>query len=268
MRPPLTPRVAALWVYPLKGMRGIALREAELDRFGVRHDRRWMLVDPAGDFLSQRELPALVRVTGALESTQLRLRAPGHPDLLLPLEGGSGDMLRARVWRDEVEVRACGPEADAWSREALGVPCRLVHLPPESVRTMSGRPPGEGPRVTLNDGYPLHLVSRASLEDLNRRLPEPVAVERFRPNLLVEGTEPYAEDGWQRLHTGAVELEVVARCTRCAVVTVDPESAARGTEPLRTLAGYRRGPAGVEFGVYAAHAGTGTLRVGDSLRFV
>lgn len=252
-------RLAAIHVYPIKGMRGIPMAAARLDAFGIEHDRAWMVTDPDGDFLTQRQHPSLVLVEGEIGTEQLVLHAPAMEPLHLPLERPEGDRsVAVRVWRDTLPALPCAPEADDWFSRLLGRTCRLVRLPAEPARRAGGAP------IPFSDGYPLHLLSLASLAELNRRLPAPIGVERFRPNLVIDDVAPHAEDGWNALRIGKATLDVVAPCERCAVTTVNPADASRGAEPLRTLATYRRSAeGGVEFGVYAAHRAPATLRVGD-----
>lgn len=257
--------LSALILYPVKGMRGIPVARAELDGLGLALDRRWMLVDEQGRFLSQRRHPRLVRIRGELSDTHLRLSAPGAPPLALPLDAPTGPdpgggAREVALWSRTVRGLPCPEEQSAWFARVLETPCTLLRLPRDGAPAPPGRP-----AAPFSDGYPLHLVTTASLADLNRRLPEPVSHERFRPNLLVQGAEPYAEDGWSGLRVGGTELRSLAPCVRCAVTTVDPDDGSRGPEPLRTLAGYRAGEEGVTFGTYLAHAAPGTLRVGDAV---
>jgi uncharacterized protein YcbX len=152
---------------------------------------------------------------------------------------------------------------DAWLTDQLGTPCRLVHQPTESVRPLAtGRSRG-GEHVSLADAYPYLLTTEASLSDLNQRLDRPVGMERFRPNLVVEGATPWSEDGWQRLQIGAVTFRVAKPCERCRVTTVDPDTGETGPEPLRTLATFRRHGDGVVFGVNLVAETNGPLRLGD-----
>lgn len=259
--------VAALFVHPVKSLRGIRVEAAELDARGLRHDRRWMVVDEGGGFLTQRQHPRMVLIQPTLEDGRLGLATPGVARLDVPGPAPDGLRMRVRVWKDECDALRAPPAADAWLSNVLGVRCHLVAMPHDAERRMSGAPPGKGAtQVGFTDGYPLHLVGEGSLRELNRRLAEPVGVERFRPNLLVAGAEPHAEDGWTEVEVGGVRLRTVAPCERCAVTTVRPEDGTRGREPLRTLATYRNTSGSVTFGTYLAHDGRGTIRVGDPVR--
>lgn len=257
------PAVARLFVHPLKSARGIELRAAEVDGLGFRHDRRWMVVDSAGRSLSQRERPRMALIEAEPFDGGLRLRAPGMDPLDVPAPDG-GPRLRVALWDGEpVWTVAGGPDADAWLGAFLGIGCRLVHMPSGVVRKVDPARAPEGVRTTLTDGFPVHLFSEESLAELNRRLPGAVSARRFRPNVVVGGTEPHGEDRWRRLRIGEVEFRVVKPCARCSVPGVDPDTGTRGREPIRTLSGYRKRNGKVYFGQNLVHLGTGTVRVGD-----
>ena len=266
--PPAPATLAAIHIDPVKSAAGIPLDAVELDAFGPRHDRRWLVVDPAGRFMTQRRHPRLALIRPTLGPDTLTLDAPGMPRLTLPLEPPAGAVERVRIWKDEVVARPAGDEAARWLSTFLGTPCRLVYMPDTGVRQVSLRYGRPGDRVAFADAYPVMLLSAESLDALNARLAEPVPVNRFRPNLVVCGVgEPHAEDRWRRIRVGSVELDVVKPCARCVITTIDQTTARRtGKEPLRTLATYRRGPdGGVLFGMNAIHRTRGTLRVGDAV---
>lgn len=263
------PAVSRLFVYPIKSLGGMELEAAEVEARGFRHDRRWMLVDEGGVFLSQRRLQRMALARAGIEGERLVVEAPGMPPLELPLrpEPGGG-AVQVSVLGDEVEAVTCGGEADRWFARFLGAPCRLVHMPDETERAVDPRYAAAGDRVGFADGFPFLVLSEASLDDLNARLPEPVPVDRFRPSIVVGGCEPYAEDRWRRVIVGGVGFRVVKPCSRCAITTVDQESGEGGKEPLRTLATYRKAGGEVFFGQNAIPDGTGPLRAGDFVEVV
>lgn len=233
---------------------------------GLEHDRRWMVVDTQGRFLTQRELPRMALITTRLTVDDLVLGAPGMPDLAVPLRSEGGDAAPVSVWSDATTGTPAGLEADRWLGAFLGVSCRLVRMPGDAVRQVDRAYAREGEQVGYADGFPFLLISQASLDDLNRRLSAPVGMERFRPNLVVSGCAPYAEDGWTRIRIGAVLFRVVTSCARCVIVTVDPSTGERGREPLRTLAGYRTVEKRVLLGQNLIHDSIGgVLRVGDAV---
>ncbi|NPA26423.1 MAG: MOSC domain-containing protein [Chloroflexi bacterium] len=266
-----TLQVQGLWVYPVKSFQGMRVPRWPVEPLGLRFDRRWMLVDPQGRFLSQRRLPAMARLRAYLAYHDAQA---GHPRLVLydaageafevPMPNPTGPRLRVRVWKDEVEALWVSREADAWLAARLGADVRLVYFPDDAHRPLSPRYgyPGEG--TTFTDGYPILLITQGSLDDLNRRLTQPVGAERFRPNVLLGPTEPYAEDTWHRIRIGRVSVRVVKPCTRCVITTLDPRTGQRlGKEPLATLATYRRGRGGVLFGQNAVPEGEGLWEVGQ-----
>ncbi|HLS47217.1 MAG TPA: MOSC N-terminal beta barrel domain-containing protein [Gemmatimonadales bacterium] len=253
--------VSRLFVYPVKSFGGIALDASDVDAFGLRFDRRWMVLDRHGAFQTQRWRPrmALVR-TALMPDGRVSLSAPDMPPLLVPQ--GGGPVREAVVWKDSCRAESCGVEADAWLSAFLGEPCHFVFMPDDSVRPIREGIGAPG-RVSFADAYPFLLLSEASLDDLNARLPVPLPVNRFRPNIVVSGIDAYAEDDWPALEAGSVRFAVAKRCVRCVLTTIDQETAEGGTEPLRTLATYRRVPDGVVFGVNLAHARPGRVSVGD-----
>lgn len=258
-------RLTALYRYPVKSLAGHSLERVQLDRCGLREDRRWMLVDHAGSFLSQRELPRMALVAPRLDGSGWVLQAPEMPSLTLPYPHADAERIEVRVWDDLCEAQPCTPEVDAWLSDFLGRPCRLVYMPDETVRRVDPDYALPRDRTAFTDGFPLLLISQASLDDLNSRLAEPLPMLRFRPNLVVAGCAPYAEDNWRRIRLGELTLRVVKPCSRCKITTVDPHTAETGREPLKTLASYRRHGKHVYFGQNLLHDGPGELALGMSL---
>ena len=256
-----------LVVYPVKACRGIAVDAWPVEPRGLRHDRRFMVVTPDGRHVSQRELAALCQIETALELDRGRLvlRRDGHGEVALPLAPEGGVPLRVTVWSDQVDARVVGADADAWLTAALGQPLRLVYFPEASHRpTEAAYAPGF--ETAFSDGFPLLVIGRASLDDLNARLATPVPMERFRPNLVVAGDAPFAEDGWGDIACGDAVLRIVKPCGRCVVITTDQRTAERDQEPLRTLATYRRRDGEVMFGQNAVVVRPGVIRVGDPIQ--
>lgn len=260
-----TLRVSELWVHPVKSCRGIALDRAEVSPRGLRCDRHWMVVDEAGRFLTQRDLPAMATIAPVVGTSSLLLRAPGRDDLELPLDAAAGEAV-VTVWRDTLKAVAVSPAADRWLTAHLGLACRLVRFADDVRRPVDPAYGAPGDETAFSDGFPLLLVGAGSLDELNRRLPRPLPMRRFRPNLVVEGAAPYAEDGWRRIRVGPITLRVVKPCSRCAITTVDPDRGVRdGSEPLETLATYRRRDGKVYFGQNVIPDGPGEIRVGDTV---
>lgn len=257
-----------LYRYPVKSLRGAGLALATLDARGIRFDRRWMLINPEGRFLSQRQLPRMTLVRTLMMYDHLTLQAPDMSDLVLPRECADDAAVQVKIWQDDCLARSVGRDADAWLSEFLHSECRLVYLPDDQVRQVDTNYAKQGDQTGFTDGFPLLLISEASLQDLNSRMSEPLPMERFRPNLVVGGCEPYAEDSWKRIRIGEIEFKLVKPCSRCAITTVNPETAQTGVEPLKTLSSYRRQGNKVNFGQNLIHAGLGELRLGMDVEVI
>ncbi len=268
---PFHATITGLHIYPVKSCRGISLAAAELTGRGLAHDREWMVVDAAGQFLSQRTLPRMALIETALMSDTLRLSAPGQSGALeLPLAGRGLSRCRVWVWRDDCAALDEGPAAAEWLSAFLGKPVRLVRFDPAHRRLSSHQwTQGVDAENRFTDGYPLLVISEESLEDLNSRLDAPLPKDRFRANIVILGLGPHGEDDINVLIGDGFEIRLVKPCERCSITTTDQATAAVGKEPLRTLAAYRRDAAlgGVTFGmngIVTASAGI-PLAVGTCL---
>ena len=256
--------VSGLCIYPIKSAGGLALTAGALDDRGLALDRRWMLVDQRGVALTQRQFPSLRLVTPVLEGEGLRVSAPGMPEVRVPGRP-DGPARPVTLWDQAIAVRAVSAAVSAWFSAYLQHPCELVFMPDSSRRRRKDQL--DGVLLSLSDGNPLHLISEASLADLNRRLAQPVDHWRFRPNLVVGGSAAYDEDYWRRVRIAGIDFDVVESCARCGIVNVDAQG--RGTGPvLRTLGRYRRWGPYIPFGQHLNHRRAGTLRVGDALEVV
>jgi hypothetical protein len=261
-------QVTELNIYPVKSTRRIALSESEVLPRGLPWDRRWMLVDASGKFITGRQHPGLATVQTEIGDNVLHIHADGRDSLSLPLVPRERRVVEVTVWKDSVDALLAGSEADAWFSDFLGLDCRLVQMTDDISRGVNPDYGRAGDQVSFADGFPLLLISEASLTDLNSRLDQPVEMRRFRPNLVIDGDLAYAEDGWRRIRVGAVEFEGVKNCSRCVFTTIDPDTGEKSPdmEPLRTLSSYRRRPeGGVYFGQNLIPRGAGVIRVGDSV---
>ncbi|HYQ17989.1 MAG TPA: MOSC N-terminal beta barrel domain-containing protein [Polyangiaceae bacterium] len=257
-------KLSGIFVYPIKACAGIALERAELAERGLAFDRRYMLVDRSGTFVTAREVPRICLAMTAFDGDDIVVSAQGREALRLPRELATGTERRAyQVWGDSGHglLHAAGSR---WFSEFLGDEVSLLYMPDSERRRVSPKRARPGDIVSFADGYPLLVISEESLADLNSRLKTPFDMRRFRPNLVVSGCEPYAEDHFASLRIGAVTFRGVKRCARCSVTTVDPDSAERGREPLRTLARYRLEDGQVWFGMNLIHDGPGLLTLGDA----
>lgn len=255
--------VSELWRYPVKSLAGERLQTQAVEPRGLAHDRRWMLVDAGGRFLTQREIPAMARLRARVIDDALVLDAPDGTTRRVPVAGGKGELCRVQVWQDRCEAERVDARVDAWLAEHLGRPCQLVRLRDDPAqRRPDPHYAAADDQVSFADGFPLLLLSQGSLDGLNARLDAPLTMRRFRPNLVVEGVPAHAEDGWQRIRIGGLGIRIVKPCARCAITTLDPLTGERGAEPLRTLAGYRQVGQQVMFGQNAIPDGPGELAEG------
>jgi uncharacterized protein YcbX len=251
--------------YPVKSLRGLSPHRHAVTRLGLANDRRWMLIDADHRFVTQREHSALALVAAELRGEDLVITAPGCSPLVLPPPKDDGPGVQVTVWQDRVTALDTGDVARRWFSDYLGIPVRLVYFPDAELRQVDPAYARPGDATAFSDGFPFLLISEASLAELNRRLEVPLPMRRFRPNLVVAGCEPFAEDRWRRIRVGAIEFRVVKPCSRCAITTIDPETAERSPEPLRTLVTFRRRDKKVYFGQNLIHDGVGTLQLGDTL---
>ena len=259
--------LAEIRLYPIKSCGGISVADAVLEERGLRGDRRYMLVDERGRFLTQREHAHMARIRVRESSGGWAVDAPGQETLPLPASLPAGPQRTATVWRDTLKLTEADAAVNTWFSTALGMPCRLVNLSDGHMRRLR---PGRGrdtDQVSLADGAPVLLTATASLAQLNERLSRPVGMVNFRPNLIAETTVPFEEDRWGRIRVGKSEFDVAWACTRCVLTTIDPETATKdpGGEPIRTLKTFRRGPEGVLFGQNLIPRRLGTVSVGDPI---
>lgn len=260
--------LAEINIFPVKSLKGITLTQAVVEDRGLRHDRRWMLVDADDRFLTQREFPVMAKIEIGLKEDSLvasfedqKLEVPSHPS--------TNDFRSAQIWRSTVRSEFYPDEVNRWFSAILGIDCRLVAMPEGAHRAVS---PEYAVRrfkdvVSFADGYPFMLLGQASFDDLNSRLRDPVPMNRFRPNFVVAGTEPFAEDSWKVIRIGSTVFHVVKPCERCVLTTVDQSRGEKdGKEPLRTLSIYRTVRGKVLFGQnLIAESSGGSVKVGDEL---
>lgn len=258
----MTISLSQLYIYPVKSMAGIPLESSELDAMGLKHDRRWMLVDREGHFMTQRTHPQMVLIQPAILDGQLVLANSKGESHKVPGFEHAEEVIPVQVWKDRVNAHRLSSLSDAWLSREIGEPCRLVYIADDEIRQCDLAYAKEGDRTGFSDGFPLLLISEASLGELNHRLEKPVSMIRFRPNLVVAGCEAHAEDSWHEIQINGIGFRVVKPCSRCPIPTVNPETGRKeGPEPLKTLMSYRRRDNKIWFGQNLVHEGRGLLRI-------
>jgi uncharacterized protein YcbX len=248
------PQLTHLLLYPIKSCAGMAVDSATLLESGLAaqgvHDREWMLVTEDGLFLTQREHPRMALLVPRPDGDTLRVRAPGMPDLLLPLAWdatAAAPVRQVRIWDDAVNAADCGDAAASWFSSALDARCRLVRFRRDVVRPTSVKwTEGVPSQTRFSDGYPLLLIGQSSLDDLNDRLVAagraPLGMDRFRPNLVIDGLQAFEEDYLAAIGTGTAEIRPVKPCARCPIPAIDQATGIRGPDPLDILQTYRANP--------------------------
>jgi uncharacterized protein YcbX len=268
--------VSALARYPVKSCRGEALDEAIVEPWGLAGDRRWMVVDADGEVITAREVHQLLLVRPQLVPDGLGLAGPDLPLLPVPVPDGRERML-VDIWGSQVDAACADPAADAWFTKLVGSTARLVYLDDPLARPTNPQRTRPDDRVSFADGYPLLLTTQASLDRLNEHIAEgpradegPLPMTRFRPSVVVEGAPAWAEDDWRELRIGGVPFRAVKGCDRCVLTTLDPDTAAKGMEPITTLARHRRFDGKTWFGINLVpdtHERR-RIRVGDEIEII
>ncbi|WP_066961342.1 MOSC domain-containing protein [Microbulbifer sp. Q7] len=263
-------RISALYHFPVKSLQGHKCKSLPLDQFGAVNDRRWMLVDDENQFVTQRRLRSMAQLKATVTGVGVRLENAEGVSIDVPQPEIGADVRTVRVWDDDVLARDAGDAAAQWLSEQLGTAVRLVAMGEEFQRPLAS--PREDRQVGFADAAPLLVISQASLDDLNSRLAEPVSMLRFRPNLVISGCEPFAEDHWKTLtihtHDGPLVFDCTHPCARCAIPGLHPFTGRAQKEPLRTLASYRRWEDGqIYFGMNLAPASAvqapASIHIGD-----
>lgn len=253
-------KISELYIHPLKSAAAISVDKVSIDIFGLKNDRRWMLVDEKDSFLSQRQLPKMCLIKAIVIESGLKIQVPNMSPLNVP--DSMSHRRQVEVWGDVCQSYDCGDEAAAYLSEFLKVSCRLVYFPDTEKRQVDLTYAEKGDLTGFSDGFPLLIISQASLDDLNSKLNEPVSMTRFRPNIVISGVEAFAEDNWDNIQIGGVNFRVVKPCSRCSIPSVDPLTGLRSVEPVKTLREYRMRDSKVYFGQNVIADTTGVLEVG------
>lgn len=259
-------RLSEIWIYPIKSLGGIRLKQARILEKGLEHDRRWMLVDEHGRFITQREHSELALFDVQINGNSLHiLHRKNKVEHVVDMRYRASHPVPVSIWKDVVTATEVQPETSRWFSDQLNLPCKLVFFPEENARPVDPAYALKNENVSLADAYPFLLIGQASLDDLNTRLTEPVTMQRFRPNFVFTGGQPYEEDQWKNFSIGNNRFVGVKLCARCTLTTVNPVTGIKGVEPLRTLAAYRNQNGKVNFGQNVVALDTGLLTEGENL---
>ncbi|RZS96059.1 MOSC domain-containing protein [Cecembia calidifontis] len=256
-----------IYVYPIKSLGGIRLDAAKLEEKGIQFDRRWMLVDREGVFLSQRTLTqmALLQVQLFDDRMEVFEKFQSKNKLQIPFHTHSENLIDVTIWEDTVKGQVVKKEINDWFSEILGLDCRLVLMPESTKRRLKPKYAIHGESVSFADGMPYLIIGQSSLDDLNAKLRVPVPMDRFRPNLVFNGAAPFEEDSWGKVKIGEAVFKVTKPCARCVMTTVDQETGEKGKEPLKTLAAYRTVQNQVMFGQNMLLLEGSQIQVGDKI---
>jgi uncharacterized protein YcbX len=262
-------RVMALYYYPLKSCRGTKIDLAPIDKRGIKYDRAFMVTDAGGNFQTQRKHPKMSLIRPVLNEKNLTLSAPDMPELTIA-HRANGPALEVSVWQDRCLAVDQGEQVSQWLSKFLGFECRLVRMRDNSERLVNQHYRYQDKdQIAFADGFPFLLIAEESLTDLNKRLAIPLPMDRFRPNIVVKGSLPYAEDSWRQIRIGSLPFTVAKPCERCIITTINQATGTRHKEPLMTLNTYRKNKNGkVEFGQNLIHHQQGEIRVGDRIEVV
>jgi uncharacterized protein YcbX len=257
-------KISQLYIYPVKSLAGIAVTEATVTDRGLKHDRRWMLVDEQNRFLSQRQLPQMALFDPAITPDGLLIKHRfNNEQILIPFEPQTTELINVEVWDDTCSAIRVSNEADEWFSRLLEVKCHLVYMPDATHRLVDQKYAHNNELTSFADGYPFLLIGQASMDDLNNRLAEAVTVNRFRPSIVFTGGYPFQEDEITHLTINGINFYGVKPCVRCNIPAIDPYTGAIGKEPVKTLAKYRSRNNKIYFGQNLIHNGTGNIHIGD-----
>jgi hypothetical protein len=260
-------QLTELNIYPVKSLRQIALSSSYVERYGLQHDRRWMVVDNDGKMITQRQIAMMCLIQPSLHKTGIQLSAQDIPDLLVNIPS-AGEVQTVTVWNDTCQAYDAGEEVASWLSKFLSTSCRLVYFPEDGFRQIDLQYAQQGERTAFSDGFPLLLISQPSLDDLNQRLATPVPMKRFRPNLVIKGCQAFEEDNWKKIRIGNIYFRIVKPCSRCIIPNIDIETAEIGKEPARTLSSFRRKNNKIYFGQNVIAENEGELTIGMPVEII
>lgn len=259
--------ISQLFIYPVKSLGGFEISTAFLTEKGFKYDRRWMIIDANNNFLTQREFAqmSLLQTTIANDRLVISSKENSNDSILVPLYNEPSATIKVTIWDDECDAQYVSLQADEWLSKKLKMSCRLVYMPDTEMRKVDDRYAKNAEVTNFSDGYPLMMIGQASLDDLNSRLAEPLPMDRFRPNIVFTGGNAFDEDTMEHIVVNGIDLFGVKLCSRCNVTTINQDTAQKASEPLKTLAEYRRNNNKIYFGQNILFNKTGVIEVGNSI---
>ncbi len=259
-------QLSEIFIYPIKSLGGISVREADVTDRGLKYDRRWMLIDSSGMFLTQRTHPQMALIKVDVSKDTLFFRNIKNTDQFsVGINETTGKKINSTVWDDQVELLQVNTIADEWFSQNLNTRCKLVFMPEETKRLVDKSYAHNDEITSLSDGYPSLIIGQSSLDDLNSKLVKKIPMNRFRPNLVFTGGTPFEEDTMNKFFISGITFYGLKPCGRCVVTTIDQNTAQKSEEPLKTLASYRTFGNKVNFGMNLLHEGSGMLKIDDEI---
>jgi uncharacterized protein len=258
-----------LFIYPVKSLGGISVPSVSINERGILYDRYWMLVDDNDQFISQRELPTLALLQPSFTNDGILVKhKQNHSSFLISYLTESNDIINVQIWSDRCKALHVSNEADKWFSDILSFSCKLVYMPGDMKRKVDTRYAKNNELTSFTDGFPLLLIGQSSLDDLNSRLTENLPMNRFRPNMVFTGGEPFEEDVLEHFKISEINFYGVKLCARCVIITTNQDTAERAKEPLKTLATYRTRGNNIYFGQNLLYRGKGIIQVGDEIEVI
>jgi len=259
--------VSSLSIYPVKSCREVAQNSSYVESFGLRNDRRWMVVDEQGVMLTQRKISKMCLIQPELTASGLILNSSTMNPLPINIPT-QNKKCSVKVWADQCQAFDAGDEAATWLSHVLEKKCRLVYFPEDEIRQVDLAYANKGDKTAFSDGFPLLIISQGSLDDLNQRLSSPISMNRFRPNIVIDGCEPFAEDEWKKIRIGDIMFRIVKPCSRCVIPSINIDTAEREEEPIKTLLSYRKRDKKIFFGQNVIAESNGQIDIGMKVEII
>jgi uncharacterized protein YcbX len=259
--------VSSLSIYPVKSCREVAQNSSYVESFGLRNDRRWMVVDEQGVMITQRKISRMCLIQPELTANGLILNSSTMNPLSIDIPIHN-KKCSVKIWADQCQAFDAGDEAATWLSHILEKKCRLVYFPEDEIRQVDLAYANKGDKTAFSDGFPFLIISQGSLDDLNQRLSSPISMNRFRPNIVIDGCEPFAEDGWKKIRIGDIMFRIVKPCSRCVIPSINIDTAEREEEPIKTLLSYRKRDNKIFFGQNVIANSNGPIEIGMSVEVI